>query len=163
MEAKKETIRPCYLGYKGLAKVSDQRFNAAAAYFNEQGLNFGVNNRMEVKKFEEIPGRGLSWIRNNNFNAVVAFNDMVAVSLLQAAYAKGLKVPEDFALTGVDNSPFQKLMGRQIDTVSLSIPTLGQKAGEWLKEAIIDKNPGLIKEVIETVYIKGDTITDNKN
>ena len=82
---------------------------------------------MDITDFNEISRSVIAWIQENRFNAVFSFNDMVAVSLLQSALARGISVPEDMALTGVDDSPILDLMDRRIDTVSLSVHELGIK------------------------------------
>ena len=70
----------------------------------------------------------------NRFNTVIAFNDYVAMALFQAMLRRGIKIPEEISLTGFDNSPILSLVEQKITTITLSIPDLGHRAGEWLKK-----------------------------
>lgn len=60
-----------------------------------------------------------SKIANRGMDAVVAMNDIVALRLLRALEAVGLRVPEDIALVGYDNSDFTSFIRPSLTTVDL--------------------------------------------
>ena len=158
---KGEDLRPCFIGYKGLPELSETRYRCIENTLCSRGLVFSEeNNRRDISEFIEISQSIIGWIQESGFNAVFSFNDMAAASLLQSAMARGLRVPQDLALTGVDDSPIQNMLDRRIDTVSLSVHELGLRAGRWLRGFIIEKTEGLIREVLTGPYLPGDTISE---
>lgn len=152
-------LKPCFLGFSKLQQVSDERFDAAEEAFQNLEIPFSRSSVLTLDSFEEVPGKALDWVLEGGFNGVIAFNDLVALSFLQAALARGIKVPGKIMLTGFDDSPIQTLLDRRIDTISLSIPELGRMAGEWLKGNIIDRDDRILREVLPVDYIPGQTIS----
>jgi LacI family transcriptional regulator len=154
----KRVPRPCFIGYKGLKEISEDRFSAVKDVFCSRGIPFDESSRQDIGDFNEISDWVFQWIRDKHFNTVIAFNDMVAMTILQKAMSMGIRVPEDFSLTGLDDSPLQNILDRRIDTVSLSIWELGRSAGSWMKAVIIDKAEEPLREVLSGEYISGETI-----
>ncbi|MBP5654296.1 MAG: GGDEF domain-containing protein [Clostridiales bacterium] len=70
-------------------------------------------------------------------DAVVCANDTMARSLMDAAYIAGIKVPEELAVTGVDNEAITFVIEPKITTIGFDIDQMS-------KEAI-----GLIRDVNE--------------
>ena len=60
-----------------------------------------------------------SAVANAGADAVVAMNDLVALRLLRALEAVGLRVPEDVALVGYDNTDFTAFVRPALTTVDL--------------------------------------------
>ncbi len=153
-----EKIRPCYVGFRGLKSLSMERLKGAQQVFTDHGISFNENHLFMVDDLDNIADSVPPWIIQNGFNAVLSFNDLVALSLLQSLLSRGIRIPEDLALTGFDNSPLLKLLDRKINTISLSIPELGRRAGEWLYASIIEKKDTPLNEILPVIYIPGDTI-----
>lgn len=156
--ARKNDLKPCYLGFSKLPEVSSLRFEALRELFKKEQIPFTESSALIFDDFSQIPTTAVDWVLQNGFNAVFAFNDMVALSFYQAAREKNIQIPADISLTGFDDSPIQNLLPCRIDTVKLSIPLLGQMAGRWLKSNIIDKESNSLREVLPIKYIRGCTI-----
>lgn len=62
--------------------------------------------------------------------AVLAGNDMIGVGVLQAALGAGLRVPEDFAIIGVDNTLLSRICVPQLSSVDLRTEDIGRIAAE---------------------------------
>ncbi len=158
MESRRKDLRPCFIGYRGLPEISDKRYEVISGSFEAGGLAMGAHSRFDVSDFHEISQSVMGWVEEHRFNAVFAFNDIVAVSFLQTAQARGFRFPEDISLAGVDDSPIQGLLDRRIDTVSLSIHELGRTAGSWLNGYIIEKSVKPLRSVLTGEYLEGNTI-----
>ncbi len=86
--------------------------------------------------------------------AFVAGNDMMAVGLLQGVLAKGLKVPEDVAVIGVDNSLPSRISVPLLSTVDLRETDVGKLAAQAylsIKTGGIPDSP--IRSSIESVFL----------
>ncbi len=64
--------------------------------------------------------------------AVVAYNDKLAVDLLKFCREKGIKVPEDISVVGIDNSKLAALCEVGLTTVTHPQQSLGEAAAEKL-------------------------------
>lgn len=157
-----DRLRPCFLGFRKLPRVSGERFTAAEAFFREKGIPFSDGDALVLNDLAEVPGRALGWVTERGYNAVLAFNDLAALSFLQTGLARGISFPSDILLSGFDDSPLQSLLDRRIDTVRLSIPELGQIAGGWLRSRIIEKSPDALREILSGEYVPGVTIFRNR-
>jgi LacI family transcriptional regulator len=159
IDRKGSGLRPCYLGFEKLPGVSQERYETALEFFRDKGIHFDKSSSLDIHSLDEIPSKAVQWVQENGFNAVLAFNDLIALSFLQACQYSGLRIPEDIMLTGFDDSPIQNILGRKIDTISLSIPLLGKMAGQWLKSNIIDRDQKELKEILTVSYVQGQTLS----
>lgn len=69
---------------------------------------------------------------HNRVDAVVAANDLIAIGVIGAALAAGLRVPEDIAVTGVDDTEFAAAYNPTLTSVSLFAGRRGALAAELL-------------------------------
>jgi len=67
--------------------------------------------------------------------AILAQNDMLAASALQAAAARGIRVPEDLTVTGFDGADLPWL-GRRLTTVEQPLHDRGVHAGRMVGELL---------------------------
>ena len=65
-------------------------------------------------------------------DAIFGGNDGIALGVIAACKDNGIRVPEDIAVIGNDDSFFSSFMDPQISTVRIPRFTLGKKAGEVL-------------------------------
>lgn len=62
--------------------------------------------------------------------AIVCFNDMLAIGVLQALQQRGVRVPEDISITGFDNVVFSNYTNPPLTTFDQPKRFIGQKAAE---------------------------------
>ncbi len=158
LQKKGNDIRPCYIAFNSLKKLSLERYSGVEKAFASHAIPFGEQNLLFIDDLQAIGKTAIPWIEKNSFNTIFAFNDFFALSLLQSFTSRNIQVPGQIALTGFDNSPLLKMIERSITTMNLSIPELGIKAGEWLNRAIIDKDNSPMQEILPVDYIEGETI-----
>jgi LacI family transcriptional regulator len=60
--------------------------------------------------------------------AIVCFNDKIAVGVLQAAAARGLRVPGDLSVTGFDDIDISRATTPQLTTVRQPLEEMGRMA-----------------------------------
>lgn len=71
--------------------------------------------------------------------AVLAANDTLALGILRAALTAGLKVPEDLAVTGIDDIEFARVFSPALTTVSLNAHRRGKLAAGLLLSRMQDR------------------------
>ncbi len=150
--------RPCYLGLARIPSVDARRREGFLAAAEKLNIAAGAGDAFSLRGLEEVSGGLPSRLLRTGYTAVMCFNDVVAVSFCQAALREGIHIPRDLSLTGFDDSPVRELAGRRIDTVSLSVRSLGREAAGWLRRRIIDREKADIRRLIAGEYVPGDTI-----
>lgn len=55
----------------------------------------------------------------NPTTAVIAYNDIVAIGFIKALQAKGMRVPEEVSVVGIDDTPISSLVDPALSTVRL--------------------------------------------
>jgi DNA-binding LacI/PurR family transcriptional regulator len=66
--------------------------------------------------------------------AVICSNDMTAIGVLRAAYMKGLKVPQDLSVIGLDDIDFCEFTLPPLTTIRLSRSDLARASFEALRQ-----------------------------
>ncbi len=91
---------------------------------------------------------------------IMCFNDIAAVTFLHAAAGIGAVPPEDYGLTGFDNSPVQTVLRKRIDTVDLSVHEIGEAAGRWIFTRVIERHDvgERLNLLLPVRYVRGDTV-----
>lgn len=75
--------------------------------------------------------------------AIFAFNDAMAEGVLEAASARGLKVPDDLSLIGFDNMDYCNYLSPRLTSVKLPLVEMGVSAAELLIDILENKRkPG---------------------
>lgn len=90
--------------------------------------------------------------------AVFASSDMMALGVMDAARARGLRIPEDLSLIGFDDIPMAAIAHPGLTTVRQPLEEIGRTATEILLRAI--KNPEDPPEVVVVptdLIIRGTT------
>ncbi len=69
-------------------------------------------------------------------DAVVCANDLIALGVLRAFRARGVRVPQDVAVTGYDDSTFASVVEPHLTSVRQPLGPLGQEAVRFITSAI---------------------------
>jgi len=155
-------IRPFYLGFSQIPPIQEQRLRgfleALSDLPEEKQQSLEPAPYYTLATLGEITPDLLHRLKKEGYNSILCFNDVVAVYFYQCALSQGYRIPEDFSLTGFDNSPVLDLLNRRIDTINLSVFQLAKEAGIWLRKRIMYREEGTIQRLIEGEYIPGETI-----
>jgi DNA-binding LacI/PurR family transcriptional regulator len=130
-------------GYKHIAFIrgipgqidAEQRYQAYRDELQAHDLRFDENL---VVDGDYTPESGRSAVRvlleerALRFQAIVAANDRMAFGALEALQQRGVRVPDDVAVTGFDNLREAQAIGVPLTTVRQSFYTAGKQAFETL-------------------------------
>lgn len=85
--------------------------------------------------------------------AIFAFSDLVAVGCIKAIKDKGLKIPDDLAVIGVDDIEYAEYCEVPLTTMALPKFELGVKATETLFDIINGRGKGYFKIILQPELI----------
>jgi LacI family transcriptional regulator len=158
MLATGRAVRPFYLGLRPVAEVSRLRLAALGAACAAAGVAFEPGDARELASIEDIDAAFVRRALAAGKTALVCFNDIVAITALNAARASGARVPEDLMITGFDNTPVMAVSPVRIDTIDLEVDLLGRAASQWLRDRILARKGAPIARMVAGRYMPGQTI-----
>jgi LacI family transcriptional regulator len=127
-------------GPSSLAQCQD-RYTGAAAAVAAAGLPASALTVLEVEHTNVTAGRdagsrllGLP----QRPTAVFCVNDLVALGVLQAMFAAGVRVPEEMSIVGYDDIEFAAAAAVPLTSVRQPAYRMGQTAAELLIEETVD-------------------------
>ncbi len=123
-------------GSPALQQVGDRRAGALTA-LAEAGLPADVLRELPTERLDVAAGRdagarllGLA----DRPTAVFCVNDLLALGVLQALFAAGVRVPEDVAIVGYDDIEFAAAAAVPLTSVRQPAVTVGEIAAQLLIE-----------------------------
>lgn len=132
-------------GHKHIAFLSGPR----ASWMNtdrwDRIMKHAVNLGMSIVEIGpndptlEAGRQSLDRIRAAGVTAAIAYNDLMAIGLLQEAVARGMSIPEDLSIVGFDNIFGSDFTSPPITTVQLELDQSGHEAIIALLKLIDDK------------------------
>ncbi len=144
---------PCYLGFPVIPQVSELRREGLLKAAVAHGIPVSESDTFDLESLCEITPQLIERLLNRGYDTFMCFNDVVAVYAYQCALGMGLRIPDEFSLTGFDNSPVRSLVCDPIATIDLTVAELGYLAGRWLRDTIIDKSESALQ-----LHVPGDLI-----
>lgn len=99
--------------------------------FAEQTI---LTYRTETKK--SIKSKISQLLTAGQVDGIVCYNDEIAVQVVQLCTELHLKIPEDVAIVGQDDSPLSISGEIKLTTISHPKEQLGRAAGNWMVQAI---------------------------
>jgi len=129
--------RICYLGHKNDPDHSEKREQAYKRALVENDIPVSDKNIYICDESTEDFIRALeSFTKEGKPDAVIAYNDIVAIGFMDQALKAGYTIPEDFAITGCDNTDGGQNITPKLTTVAFPMVEVGCKAVDALVKLI---------------------------
>ncbi len=119
--------------------ITDQRYRAFTELMQEFGLSVqGRDVETCDANVESAAGAALRLLElPERPTAIVATNDTVAAGVIKTARRKGLRLPEDLAVTGMDDSTICTIIEPELTSVHIDCRRMGELCMECLM-ALLD-------------------------
>lgn len=125
--------RVCFLGCRAESYISGLRETNYRDALKKQGKMPAENDIYHCSYEDADVNRALAFFcRTGTPEAVVCYNDRLALMFLSAALAAGYRIPEDIAITGCDDTPAGQNASPMLTTVTFPVYELGACAIENL-------------------------------
>jgi DNA-binding LacI/PurR family transcriptional regulator/transposase len=111
--------------------VAEARVRGCAAAARELGVHIDPGLVLEASPWHRAAGeRAIATLlaRGDPFDAVVGFNDELALGASRALQAQGIRVPEDVALVGFDNSADAAFATPSITSIAPDLEDIARRA-----------------------------------
>ena len=118
----------CYLGCQKEDFCSERRKKAFLSVMHQRALPISELNTYSCTETPEDYRAALAQfcsITGNPPDAIICYNDRIALGLFQEATLAGYRIPEDFGIVGCDNSPEGQNIIPPLTTVTFPTHELG--------------------------------------
>lgn len=131
----------CYLGNSLEQPFSKKREDAFRQAFAQHNLSLSPQTFYECGYTPEEIGTALDFFFSSDFKpeAIVCYNDRMALTLMQILSQRGIRIPEDIAVTGFDNLESGSYTTPSLTTVTFPIYELGCETAKQLLTAMESK------------------------
>jgi LacI family transcriptional regulator len=135
---------------------------ARARGFAEATKRFGIEpvHQVEAGDFTFAAGRiaGAELFERHRPDAVICANDLLAVGVMHVLAERGLTVPDDVAVVGMDDSELAELSFPPLTSVNLGSAERGRRAAELLLARIADSTRAPKRVVVQpTLSVRRST------
>jgi LacI family transcriptional regulator len=113
-----------FQGYQRALKNAGIPFDPALVVEGNFRLESGQNATKQLLELNPIP------------DAIFAINDLMAIGALRTLRRAGLRVPEDIAIVGYDDSPLASLVFPTLSTMAIPQQEIAQVAADILEKQI---------------------------
>ncbi len=146
--------RICYLGSKDETYFSDSREQFYRAALEKHGLSCTPDDVFLCTYDNRSAKEALDFFtKDRSVDAVVCYNDRMALLFMAAALSAGYKIPEDIAITGCDNTEEGHNISPTLTTVSFPVYELGAVAVEQLLNLMHGKTIGQETTVLANIML----------
>lgn len=128
--------RLAYVGVDETSPDVEARFRGFRRACAEAGVDAAAQPALRMPMMTQAEGARaadlLCEARGERPDAFVFANDQMAVGALQALERRGVRVPDDVAVTGFDGIPLSRIVRPSLTTVRQPMVRLGEQAAELL-------------------------------
>lgn len=140
MTMEEERLAAFRTSVQTLGADTDPALEVLGRYFSVTGDDPASEGRAMTRRILDMENRP---------TAILASSDMLAAGILQALWAEGLKVPEDFSLIGYDDS-VASLLAPPLSSIGRPLDEIAKAAIDCAITAIIDKPHRTSRHVFDT-------------
>lgn len=123
-----------YVGGSGIASDRIRR-EAVASALEGLGLEPRLREYAPSQTWADFE-RIVELVERERPEALVCYDDRAALMLMSALRERGIRVPDDVAVTGFDDIPFARIANPRLTTVAQPAEALGARAATMLFDAI---------------------------
>ncbi|MFM0071022.1 LacI family DNA-binding transcriptional regulator [Paraburkholderia sediminicola] len=124
-----------YLGF-GQARINDERIRGARECLEEAGLTLDVYDAHAPTAHAGEDACSRMMLGPRRPQAVICYNDLIALGFMKEAASLGIKVPHELSVTGVDNVPYGEYAAPALTTVDIQSEKMGELAMQKLIDAL---------------------------
>lgn len=129
--------RICYLGNSQESEFSEKRFLHYKSVMDKYHLPVSESDHYTCdNSFEAVNAALDFFIRpDSKPDSIICYNDGMAMSLIEALYKRGFRIPEDIAVAGFDNLEIGRNVTPSLSTVDFPIYEMGRTAMNLLLDS----------------------------
>jgi len=145
-----------YLGNGGNPNNVDRYRGYHTALF-EAGMSAADEVAMHIEDIFAVDRACAEHFIGQSCDAVMCFNDYMAIRLIHQLDELGISVPEGMSVTGFDDSPLRKVFRPRLTTVKQPTYAMGFLASRWLRENILNRSHRPLRVEVDGKLLVGES------
>lgn len=146
-----------FLGNSSNLNNQDRHRGYATAIL-EAGMKYSHDLVYNEESIHSVDAETADFFIQRECDAVVSFNDYMAIRLINELQNVGVKVPEGISVTGFDDSPLRKVYRPLLTTIGQPMYEMGFLASRWLRDNILYKSNRMLKIEVEGQLHEGESV-----
>lgn len=148
------------IGYFGHAnnRNNQDRYRGYRTALMESGIGVDENLVLCIDDMLAVNEDSADYFIERGCDAVVCFNDFLAIKLINGLKERGKDVPGDISVTGFDDSPLRKIYRPLLTSVRLPSYDMGFLAARWLRDNILNKSNRNLRIEIDGEVLPGESV-----
>ncbi|MEV6712876.1 LacI family DNA-binding transcriptional regulator [Lentzea sp. NPDC051208] len=139
-------------GPSGLEPMAQERLRGVADACAEAGIDPPL--ALDAPLDTEQAALAVDMWIGRSVTAICAFNDDVAIAVLAGARARGLTVPDDLAVIGVDDIPTAGLIHPPLTTIRFGLHEVARRRATAVINGLSGQESGLVAESAATEIVE---------
>ena len=154
-------------GHRKIGILSDNQMGVDLARFRgyrralkESGIEYSDRNFFHLHREEGDLRAGFEKMaeKARKFTAVFCCSDLYAVMLMNACFARGIRVPEDLSVVGFDDNLFGKLSRPGLTTIHQNAECKGSLAASILMNMLAGKEPETHRVILRHELVERESV-----
>jgi len=145
-----------YLGNSNNPNNTDRYRGYHTALF-EAGMHASDEAAMHIEDIFSVDRKCAEFFVENSCDAVMCFNDYMAISLIHHLDELGVSVPDEMSVTGFDDSPLRKVFRPLLTTVKQPTYAMGFLASRWLRDNILNRSHRALRVEVDGKLLVGES------
>jgi len=145
-----------YLGNSGNPNNIDRYRGYHTALFEAEmnDSDEAVINRQDIFAVDRACAE---YFIERSCDAVMCFNDYMAIGLIHQLDELGISVPDGISITGFDDSPLRKVFRPRLTTVKQPTYAMGFLASRWLRDNILNRSHRSLRVEVDGKLLVGES------
>lgn len=151
--------RVAYIGGPAGLTVTRDRLQGYKRALEAHGIDYDAS----LIAFAEFNSRSMASAMTDLLSlptppdAVLALDDLIAVSAMREAKRQGRRVPDDIAFIGFNDSPICQYVEPSLTSIAVEIPQLARRATEMLVELVEGRAPMPKRQIVPARLVKRES------
>lgn len=135
--------RIAYLAGPSKLLVNKSRLEGYAKALERAGIDYDSTLVKEGDFTLEYGRAATDWLLDEtDATAVIGANDLMAIGLVRGLLERGVEVPGQISVAGIDDIPFADYAPVPLTTVSIPLTELGRRGGTMVMDLLDGNDPG---------------------
>lgn len=149
--------RIAFIGGRASWPMIEQRYAGYRAALHDNGIEPARELQLFRGRWEPADGEAMAEMLlalRRPPTAIMAANDVVALGVFRTARNRGLRIPEDVAVTGFNDFDFAAFLHPALTTVSLPVYEMGRAAAEIVVDQLAGQESELSRDFPVEVIVR---------
>lgn len=133
-------------------KNRNKFFSKVFSTLNDPAITFTIYNaaaftyeqaHLELQEFKSL----------GKFDAIICGNDLMAAAALNLLQIRGVRIPEQVAVIGIDNDNFCDYLTPSLSSIDLNLPSMGKIAAQFLLDRLAWPDKPISKHVCQSKFV----------